>query len=803
VQRRNFLKLGLAGVGELGLPLFVPLQASAQDPSSATTPVAGTKKTTQPIYCCIFIEFIQPWDQNEAVRQVKELGLGNMVALTETFHVGNSEEDRRLWKQHFPSLAEQVDAVPRFPDRPEHGHCVLFDLPPEFRREQVQLCQELGLLLFTWPRELPANERSHEPDPALFSALITGESISALTLTRSLEQLKAIETQPVTRDLGDDIPEQLKHQQASIFDNPDQLDFQVMHDWMVRRFRAHGAALRARHGGLLAAIESSTQIRMSLEAGGDVPIFELVPSDPLRGLASTRGAAVAYGKDLWGVHTAMGYYRAPTDMWTPERLRIAYDLFYAGGASYFSEPNLALRNWGSCSAFFNVRGSPDIRWAEQECRPFDDPICVRSREVLSSFYRFTQFHQRPVGGPRVRLGYVLGNLDSWGGNREERLWMVDHPGFLATDAIKTWHHVGHVFDTEPWYIGPRLYYWQADPAKPLRHSTPPCGQVDLVPSEAPLEKLRGYGTLVFLGWNTMTEELYENLIAFVEGGGTLFLSVPHLDTRTRTDQPHAFLNSGDVSQLCGARIVGPGMKAKGMLFARQTTSRRHVMPQGTRYLEPAQLAQVELSGARTLAHARGKPQQPVLLEHRLGQGTVYLLTTWQYPGERLDALITDILRTLAEAEQTEIAVEGRDVFYAVYDGEMPSGQPFSTVYLVNHDIHGQSAYPVLVVHKARLPMRVANELRIAWIFDNLVVAPYDRFAQVTDARREGGGWTVKLESMSPASQAEQRLQIRTPGTPSAITLDGKSLMLEKGIEGDQFVRCRLTGRNVLRIEGSG
>jgi len=801
VDRRNFLQLGLAGVAELGLPWSFPLQAGAQDVSS-TRPVASKRPATQPIYCCIFIEFIQPWDQDEALRQVKELGLGNMVSVSETFHVGNSDEDRRLWKERFPSLADQVDAVPRFPERPEHGHAVVFDLPPDFRRQQLQLCRELGLLMFTWPRELPANERSHEPDPALFSALITGESLSILTITRSLEQLKAMETQPVTRDLDGDIPEQLKRQKVSIFDNPEQLDFQVMHDWMVRRFRLHGDALRARHGGRLAAIESSTQVRMSLEAGGDVPIFELVPSDPLRGLASTRGAAVAYGKDFWGVHTAMGYYRAPTDRWTPERLRIAYDLFYAGGASYFSEPNLALRNWGSCSAFFQMRGSPDIRWAEQECRPFDDPICVRGREVLSSFYHFTQFHQRPAGGPRVRLGYVLGNLDSWGGNREERLWMVDHPGFLATDALETWHHIKHVFDTEPWYIGPRLYYWQADPAKPLQHSTPPCGQVDLVPSEAPLEKLEGYGTLVFLGWNTMTEELYAKLVAFVEGGGTLFLSVPHLDTRTRSDQPHAFLNNGDVGRLCGVRIVGPGPQAKDVLFARQTTSGRHVMPQGTRYLESAPLAQVELAGARMLAHPRGKTDQPVLLEHRLGKGTVYLLATWEYPGQRLDALITDILRTLAEAEQTEIAVEGRDVFYAVYDGTMPSGQPFSTVYLVNHDIHGQSAYPVLVLHKARMPVRVGNELRIAWIFDELLVTPSNRFTQVTDARREGGGWTVTLESASSAPAEEQRLQIRTPGTASAITLDDKTLILEKGIEGDHFVRCRLSGHQVLRIEGT-
>jgi len=42
----------------------------------------------------------------------------------------------------------------------------------------------------------------------------------------------------------------------------------------------------------------------------------------------------------------------------------------------------------------------------------------------------------------------------------------------------------------------------------------------------------------------------------------------------------------------------------------------------------------------------------------------------------------------------------------------------ATLYLVNYDIHGQSACPVLVVQKPRLPVWVANELRIAWIFDD-------------------------------------------------------------------------------------
>ena len=48
------------------------------------------------------------------------------------------------------------------------------------------------------------------------------------------------------------------------------------------------------------------------------------------------------------------------------------------------------------------------------------------------------------------------------------------------------------FDAEHWYVPPRKYYWQADPAKPLRHGTPPCGQLDIVPLEAPLEVLQSY-----------------------------------------------------------------------------------------------------------------------------------------------------------------------------------------------------------------------------------------------------------------------------------------------------------------------
>ena len=214
-----------------------------------------------------------------------------------------------------------------------------------------------------------------------------------------------------------------------------------------------------------------------------------------------------------------------------------------------------------------------------------------------------------------------------------------------------------------------------------------------------------------------------------------------------------------------------------------------------------------LHGARVLACSRDKADQPVLLEHKVGKGRVYLLNTWEYPGMRLDSFINDILRTLAEGEQGDIAVESRDVFYSVYDGVMPSGLPYSTVYLVNHDIYGQSAYPSLIVGKAKIPVRVVGrDLRFAWVCDGLLISPHDHFVNVENVRRGADGWTVTLGStaLTPAATAdcERLIQLETTcGSISSVKLDGKALALENGTEGDLAVRCKLSGRNTLVVSG--
>src|SRR5690606_36505093 len=82
----------------------------------------------------------------------------------------------------------------------------------------------------------------------------------------------------------------------SIFDDVESLTFASVRDWWVERFARCARSLRQSWDGTLVSYESSTQMRLSLAAGTDLPVFELVPSEPVRGLASVRGAAKGYGK---------------------------------------------------------------------------------------------------------------------------------------------------------------------------------------------------------------------------------------------------------------------------------------------------------------------------------------------------------------------------------------------------------------------------------------------------------------------------------------------------------------------------
>jgi hypothetical protein len=764
-----------------------------------------------PVINCIPIEFVQPWDHDAAIRQVAQYKLGNCIQQQNTAHVGASDAARDEWKKRYPHLSAKIDATPRFHERPARGMAFIADQPLEHWIAQLELCKSLGLhvLSFLPPiQSLPDHEAKRLAQAGkgvALSAMIMGENLSILQHTLPIERLKKLAATPAA-DQAFTPPVQLPDGQypPSIFDDVETLDFASVQAWFVGRFKALGERVRQNYDGPLSSIEASSQIRLCMLAGVDIPLLELVPHEPLRGIAGVRGAARAYGKTTWGVHTAMGYFRPPADHLLPRRLAIAYRLFFAAGCSIFSECNMPLRVTGSCSGFFTIQATPPIRKGESELLDFEHPIPAAARDFLIDFHRFTKFHMRPAAHPRVKMGYITGHLDSG----HERLWMADLPGFWAPDAAKTADHIDHAFDSEPWYTPPRMYYWQADPAKPLHHGTPPCGQVDLVPIEAQPAVLATYGALAMLGWNTMTPGHYQALVDYVKQGGILFLSLPHLSIRTRTDRPQTFVNDGDLSALCGVKVVGQGEAIEEVLLTTDSSDGRVDLPQGTLYLEPCTLGKLTLAGAQALAVSRdkAKPGLPVLLEHRVGKGTVFLLNTWEYPGERLKAFMTDVLRTLADSQQQEIAVRSRDVYYSLFDGTFPSGQAYSTVYLVNHNVYGQSVFPSLILnHKHETPIRVPGyDMRIAWLIEGILISPSDPYVKITDAVKSGTSLSVTLESLLPTPSAgslpSRTLQLAHPqGWVNSVTLNKVPVAVQATPDNELLISITLTGFDMLEI----
>ena len=157
----------------------------------------------------------------------------------------------------------------------------------------------------------------------------------------------------------------------------------------------------------------------------------------------------------------------------------------------------------------------------------------------------------------VPLAFVYGNLESM-------FWM-DDDRIPETVDMGNWDrlHWGMPGTTEHRRIWKASEAWLPrvpldDPRnESLTHmfTGTPYGPVDIV---QPTVDLSSYQAVAFLGWNTMTEEIYANLLSFAKGGGALFLCGCHLDTRIDLQASPSLIFGGKVAELIGAEIEGPG-----------------------------------------------------------------------------------------------------------------------------------------------------------------------------------------------------------------------------------------------------
>jgi hypothetical protein len=167
----------------------------------------------------------------------------------------------------------------------------------------------------------------------------------------------------------------------------------------------------------------------------------------------------------------------------------------------------------------------------------------------------------------------------------------------------------------------------------------PYGPVNIV---QPTVDLSSYQAVAFLGWNTMNEDIYANLLDFVKGGGTLFLCGCHLDTRIDLTATPSLIFGGKVSELIGAEIDGPGSDV--------------------------------LLGIRSCAlkSITAKQLDENFWIHELGAGKVYFGNFFDYPSDfALVDRITDLLkfigRNVHSASSFQVETSSPYIHYSVWE----------------------------------------------------------------------------------------------------------------------------------------
>ena len=392
--------------------------------------------------------------------------------------------------------------------------------------------------------------------------------------------------------------------------------------------------------------------------------------------SATKGACIAYDKDRFGVDMAMIWYggNQHDELWFKRWKTSLYHAFIRGADPIYAE-----------------HGLMDYKALGKDLDT-DSPEVKRFRAELAGLEKFAKNNLRPNGFPLAKIAFVYGNLDSmamgqpyvWGQRGEK-------DGIPSGTAEHSWDVFNSVYQKRSWEF--RYHFGNRDLS-----GNPPLGQADLIPIEASINKLQQYDCLIFLGWNTMTEEQYEKLKLYVKNGGDILCTLGHLDTRTNRDMPVELINNGDFTDLFGAKVALNDKKCRfGIKFKQNPKDSNYQFPLWTAVSDPKYgdgefpLADVQLSSAEIIAVASGDfadtwknmDKDPVVTVNKLGEGRAFLLHTPEYPGHHgLRRLYTDLITFFAASHQDKnLQIETSDaVRYAVYEEAEQR-----TVYLLNTD----------------------------------------------------------------------------------------------------------------------
>ncbi len=252
---------------------------------------------------------------------------------------------------------------------------------------------------------------------------------------------------------------------------------------------------------------------------------------------------------------------------------------------------------------------------------WEDEYCATNRKNLREFNDYVTSHPR-TGEIVVEQAVVYGNHEYFFWHSDDRIAEMPENGDWDQKLWGKWEDCSHHKcwrAIDAWLPLAENQNYEESAVNVKLFSGTPYGAVDVIPYEKDYSK---YKSLAFLGWNTYEEALKEKLYNYVKEGGTLFISLCHLNKTDRNDKAMEYPQAESMQDLLGL-TYGETFIPEGKL----TFTDGKVIE----ITAPIKTAKCTLSGAEIVA--QDSNGQGVIYRYEIGSGEIYFGAFAEYFSE--------------------------------------------------------------------------------------------------------------------------------------------------------------------------